>query len=417
MSSNEKELQELILQLNNSYADWNKVQHMHLSMNGITQGQVWEKIKQSRNQGFTRQIVLGEYTFSWSVSNAMEEWLHEMDIIAGATDKLVNRQKKQHPYFVNALIEESLGSAQLAGLVTSKKAARELLLKKKIPANTHEQAIQNIYTALKTIHVIKHEKLDRASFLQLHAIVIKNMATYKATGRFRTNNKYDTAFINTEAAYKAPESKSLDNLMQEVYDFFNEDKKPFFIHPIIKAAIIQYLVTFIRPFKDGNGRMARMLAYWYLLRKNYEMMQYVSTSAIIYKFKLPYPKSFVQVQRDKDVGYFIHLQLQALRMAVKSVQEQIKKTQPLKLANAFSAVKDINERQAAVLQWLLDDAEKVITIRELRSAFGVSKETARTDLTILAEKNWLQYFNLNKKTYAFIKSAAFDTLYNNMNHG
>ena len=58
----------------------------------------------------------------------------------------------------------------------------------------------------------------------------------------------------------------------------------------------------------------------------------------------------------------------------------------------------------------MDDPEKIVTIRELRSGFGVSKETARTDLTGLMEKGWIQFFHLNKKTYAFVKSVSFDQL-------
>ncbi|ULT44737.1 DeoR family transcriptional regulator [Niabella defluvii] len=67
-----------------------------------------------------------------------------------------------------------------------------------------------------------------------------------------------------------------------------------------------------------------------------------------------------------------------------------------------------NERQTSVLQWLKEDGSKVVTIRELRSVYGISKETARTDLTALVEKGWIKYYHINKKTYAFVKDDRFD---------
>ncbi|WP_366511954.1 Fic family protein [Maribacter sp.] len=51
--------------------------------------------------------------------------------------------------------------------------------------------------------------------------------------------------------------------------FFNNNPKKNFIHPIVKASILHFLIGYIHPFVDGNGRTARAIFYWYLLKNGY----------------------------------------------------------------------------------------------------------------------------------------------------
>lgn len=58
--------------------------------------------------------------------------------------------------------------------------------------------------------------------------------------------------------------------MQSLCDFANTNHNGIdaeFIHPVIKAMILHFLVGFIHPFGDGNGRTARALFYWFMLKK------------------------------------------------------------------------------------------------------------------------------------------------------
>lgn len=53
-----------------------------------------------------------------------------------------------------------------------------------------------------------------------------------------------------------------NGLMQTYCDFANTDHQgDDFIHPIVKAIVLHFLLGFIHPFGDGNGRTARALFY------------------------------------------------------------------------------------------------------------------------------------------------------------
>lgn len=406
-------LYEAILQINNSYLDNDKVQDMRFSTVGFSNADIWEAAKKERAQGITRSLVLNGEVFRWSVSNAMEALLSELDIkISGGKNIAAHiNSKNEHPLLITAQVDEALASAQLAGAAITKKTAKELLLKKRSPVDVNQQIILNLFRAIAKVATVKEASFTIGLIQELHAQVTKETLMLKNIGRFRTNNKIDTSGVHGDAKLQLNDAKNIAANMQWLCDFMNNDAHPFFIHPLIKASIIQYLFTAIRPFRDANGRMARLLAYWYLLRKDYWALQYMSLSNVMVKLKPQYLKSFLQVQKDdNDMGYFIHFEMQCIKMATKALTETLQKTTKEVIANEFAPQNDFNNRQAQALKWIKDDAEKTITIRELRSNFGVSKETARTDLTQLVEQGWLQYFNLNKKTYVFKKGAAFDHL-------
>ena len=95
--------------------------------------------------------------------------------------------------------------------------------------------------------------------------------------------------ITGEVAHEPPSYEKIPEIINQLCDFANKDDT--FIHPIIKAIIIHFLISFLHPFVDGNGRTARSLFYWYMLKKGYWMREFLSISRIIYKKKNLYEKA------------------------------------------------------------------------------------------------------------------------------
>ncbi|AHF17931.1 Fic family protein [Niabella soli] len=407
----QKELFQTILQINNGYLDWEKVQHMTLQPLLLTNEAIWQTAKAAREQGATKKLEMGSIAFTWSVPNDTEQLLHDLDVhvAGGKSIREVMNPKNDHRYIINALMDETMASAQLAGFSVTKKMVKELLLKKKPAANHTEQVVVNLYKCLQKVKEWGNDDFTEVKLQELHQLLTRDTIKLKGIGRYRTNNKFDVSNIE-DPSYKAADVKELKARMQWLETFINENKSPFYIHPLIKAGIIEFLITSLRPFKDANGRLARLVRYWYLLKQGYWALEYMPVSNVIIKLKPQYHKAFVQVRTNEDLGYFVHFILQSIRMSYRSLKEGLQRTNREKEQNPFVKIDGLNNRQAAALQWIKEDAEKIITIRELRSGFGVSKETARTDLTALTETGWLQFYHLNKKTYAFVKGDRYDQL-------
>jgi Fic family protein len=54
-----------------------------------------------------------------------------------------------------------------------------------------------------------------------------------------------------------------------------------FVHPIVRAIILHFMLAYDHPYVDGNGRTARALFYWSALKDGYWLIEYVSISRII----------------------------------------------------------------------------------------------------------------------------------------
>ena len=61
-------------------------------------------------------------------------------------------------------------------------------------------------------------------------------------------------------------------MMKDLVDWFNVESKKNILSPIELAALLHYRYIRIHPFEDGNGRIARLLVNYVLVRYNYPMI-------------------------------------------------------------------------------------------------------------------------------------------------
>jgi Fic family protein len=79
----------------------------------------------------------------------------------------------------------------------------------------------------------------------------------------------------------------IPKLTEKLCDFANS-KDVDFIHLIIKGIIVHFLIGYIHPFNDGNRRTARAVFYWYLLKNEYWLFEYMAVSRVINNSKKQY---------------------------------------------------------------------------------------------------------------------------------
>ncbi|MBI3883229.1 MAG: Fic family protein [Sphingobacteriales bacterium] len=413
--TNSNEIANIVFDINENYYYWDKVKYLPLPNNILTSEEAWY-IAHLRRKINSRRIGFGKYQFRWFSNNNMQELLHHFDMGIGASlesKSLIPDEHKQS-YLINSLMEESIASSQIEGAVTTRKIAKEMLRKKRNPHTKSEKMIYNNYLTITEIIKIKNEKLTVELLLHIHKLVSKDTLDNKEEeGALRKTNDVRVVDIEqSEAVYIPPAHDELLVLLNDLCTFFNDEHTQFFIHPIVKASIIHFMIGFIHPFADGNGRTARALFYWYLLKRGYWLTEYLSISSVINKSKAQYARAFLYTETDEnDLGYFISYQLRTMQLAYNGLKEYLnRKIAEKKRATSFVMMDNINERQALILQWIYEDDSLILTNRELMSRFNISKETARNDLAGLVTLEWLRQFGLNNKTQAYTKSERFDEL-------
>ncbi|HEV2916108.1 MAG TPA: Fic family protein, partial [Candidatus Babeliales bacterium] len=192
-------------------------------------------------------------------------------------------------------------------------------------------------------------------------------------------------------------------------EFANDRKKDnFFLHPISKAIILHFLIGYLHPFTDGNGRTARAIFYWYLIRKGYWLIEYMSVSRIILGSRAQYARAYQHTELDdNDLTYFILYNLKCITKAFEELKNYIeRKNKEKKNILQFLRETDYNDRQIDLLQEILNNKKNVFSVRELETRYAISNQTARNDLNQLVSIGVLETRkNGNKIQYLLTKDG------------
>ena len=396
----------LVGKINENYEYWDKVKYKPLP-SGYTPEMLWAQVKASRLSGAF--IVWEKYGINLCVTSQMQRMCHDFDMKFGSfwevDNDSLNSEKK---YYLNSsLMEEAIYSSKMEGASTTRMLAKEMLRKKKSPQNKSQQMIVNNYNTIQYIVAHKDDPLTEQTLLHIHRLMTeKTMDNPEKAGSFRTNDNVVVAdMVEGDVVFTPPSHKDIPEFVKTLCNFFNNDNPSFFIHPIIRGIIIHFIVAYMHPFVDGNGRTARALFYWYMLKENYNLTEYMSISRVISKSKNSYEKAFRYTENDdNDIGYFVAYNLKALEIAFQQLRDYIQRKQKEKTAaSSFMIAGNINLRQAMVLQRLKEEPDTIFTVKDVQELFSVSSMTARKDLADLVKQGYLNEIAINKVTRGYIK--------------
>ena len=392
--------------VNADYEYWDKAKYKKLP-EGFTPQMLWANVKASRLRSMIP--VWNKYSINLCVTSQMQRLCHEFDMKFGSFWEVEgDTQSSEKKYYLSSsLMEEAIYSSKMEGASTTRIVAKDMLRKKKSPQNKSQQMIVNNYNTIQYIVEHKDEPLTEELLLTIHRLMTeKTLDNPEDAGRFRTNDKVVVAdMVEGDIIYTPPSFQEIPEFVESLCDFFNNDNPRTFIHPIIRGIIVHFMLAFMHPFIDGNGRTARALFYWYMLKEGYKLTEYMSISRVIAKSKSNYEKAFRYVENDgNDMGYFVAYNLGALEISFQQLRDYIQRKQREKsAANSFMMAGNINQRQALVLQRLKEEPETIFTVKDVQEQFSVSSMTARKDLSDLVKQGYMTEIALNKVTRGYIK--------------
>lgn len=401
----------LLKNIQDEYLYWDKIKYKSKE---YSSNELWNAIKLHRILNSNR-INFGGYSFSFVVTDFMQRSLHLFDMHIGGTlgSNIGIAETDKTKYIISSLIEESISSSQIEGANTTRKKAKEMIQLEKKPKNKSELMIMNNFITMKYIVQNKEKELTRDNILYIHKLITnETLDSSNEEGCFRESDDVHVVdYTKGEIVHTPPLKKDLENLIDELCEFFNNDTKDF-IHPIIKGCIIHFMIGWIHPFTDGNGRTARALFYWYMLKKGYWLTEYLSISRIIQDTKNQYEKAYLYTESDNnDLSYFITYHIKTMIKAYDALKEYInRKQKQVVQAAKFMKIPQINERTAQLLKLLNDDNDRVLNTKEVETRFNISSFTARADLKSLVELGFLDVIQVNKKKRNYIKSQSFDRI-------
>lgn len=401
----------LVEKINDEYEYWDTVKYKKAPKE-CSAKKLWIYVKASRMRNMAQ--VWPRYGILLGITNQMQRLCHEFDMNFGGfwgTNAVIPEDSKER-YLISSLMEEAIFSSQMEGAATTRQVAKDMLRKKMTPKDKSQQMIVNNYHTIQFVVQNQDAPLTVELLQQVHQLMTEHtLDNPQDVGRFRTNDGVVVENgITHEIVHRPPSYTEIPEFVKELCRFFNEKKPKVFIHPIIRGIIIHFMIAYMHPFVDGNGRTARALFYWYMLKQKYWLTEYLSISRVIAKSKKSYEKSFRYTDADSnDIGYFVSYNLHVLDQSFKQLQGYLKRKQEeKKVANTFLQLGGINDRQAQIIKMFVDNPKEVITVKDIQGKFFISATTAKGDIMGLVNRGLLSEFAFNKVKRGYVRSEQFE---------
>lgn len=328
--------------------------------------------------------------------------LHHIDRDAGGQIRSAETPLKEDSqrYLIGSLIEEAITSSQLEGASTTRKVAAAMLRSGRRPRDHSERMIFNNYRAMEHLRSLRDVQLTPEHVLELHRMLTEDTLDDPLdAGRYRTNDDVHVVDARDNTTLHSPPTHTeLPARMQQLCTFANADETSLpFVHPVLRAILLHFMIGYDHPFADGNGRTARALFYWSMARSGYWLMEYTSISHILCKAPAKYMRAYLYTETDNnDTTYFLLHQLQTIRQGIAALHDYVERKsreqkETERLLAASPALRGrFNHRQTALLNHALRNAGEAYRVDAHQRSHAVVYQTARRDLQELEAQGLLE---------------------------
>lgn len=197
------------------------------------------------------------------------------------------------------------------------------------------QEVLNYREVLKFIDKRRTTKDKRYEFSDKDLLAIHRLTVEKVLSKERAGNYRETQVVvknskTGEVSFTPPRSYEVKGLVEDFIKWLNsEDGRD--VHPVIRAGITHYVLAFIHPFVDGNGRTARAFATLVLFSEGYDVKKFFSLEEFFDRNAGRYYSTLQSVSNqkvdlsDKDLTAWLDYFSEGLAEELDMVKEKVRK--------------------------------------------------------------------------------------------
>jgi Fic family protein len=352
----------------------------------------WHLLKWKRN------LEVIDKLFAFKADGSMALVLYSISSVVHKIHKIERLSTLKHlklqgndsqRYLTTSLIME--------GAATTRPVAKELLSTGREPRNFSERMIINNYHLMKCAKASIHEPLTIELIQKFNMVATQDVSENNhIAGMIREGDIAVRGVIDGEIIHQAPDANEVRYLIQKLCEFTNEEHEGAeFIHPIVKAIILHFMIGYIHPFADGNGRTARALFYWFMLKSGYDNFEFISISSLLKSSMNRYARAFVKSEVDEfDLTHFIDFNMGIIIRALEGfttfMQKKIEEIERTRLdLHKSPYFRQFKHPHITIIKKALEDAGREFTVKEWQTEFNVTAAASRGYLDKLVDLNLL----------------------------
>jgi len=251
---------------------------------------------------------------------------------------------------VNLAIEISVTATRCESLLNRLQGARSY---KEVEGGNEVQDDYDVYSL--------------SDFLKAHARLMGSSAA--DGGSFRTGN--GCVFNGKMCIHLAPPASSVPYMMQELFEWLQKSED----HMLIRACIFHYALDYIRPFRDGNGRMG-LLWQSLILKKLNPVLSSLSQDFGDEESQKRYYLAFVKAIKAAEAGPFVEFLLQEILHLLKNVADSLLTEEPSSEETSLSL------RQEKILNLIRGES---LTMGQISKKLKCSSRTVEREMSKLQQ--------------------------------
>jgi Fic family protein len=313
------------------------------------------------------------------VPGAMARTLGAIDTARGREEAF----RRQHPEALKTLVEiariqSTEASNAIERITAPRKRIEALVAEKTMPANRSEEEIAGYRAVLDAIHSsAEHIPFKPSVVEQLH----RDLYRYTAVPAGRWKNVENS--ITEEAAdgaavvrFETVRAADTPRAMQELHERFAAAAQSDQHHRLLLIGCYVFDFLAIHPFRDGNGRLSRLLTLLLLYQAGYEVGRFISLERIVNDSRETYYDALGAAGRGwhedrHDIKPWLNYFLGVLTAAYKEFEDRA------------GVVAGRGAKSAAIRQFIRSSASDEFTVGDVRHAVAgasdsyISKTLAR----------------------------------------
>jgi fic protein len=328
------------------------------------------------------------------------QWLAIQPFKAGDQTRLDQKFMLEFNYNSNHIEGNTLTYGQTEMLLLFGKVIDEANMR-----DLEEMKAHNVGLKMMQTEALETRPLTEAFIRQLHQTILREDYTISRqlpdgstmsymihAGQYKTRPNSVITVTGERFEYASPEETPA--LMADLIQWYNEEENKGELSPAELAAIFHYRYIRIHPFEDGNGRIARLLVNFILLRHNYPM--------IIVRSKLKDAYLKVLNKCDTSVGPVPSDGAHATPSQIEPFIEYIENLISDEITNDIKFISEKAERvwwfdgtfitfrsnnTVKILQLMTSNPD--ITVRELSEKLNINKSAIQKQIKTLREKEYI----------------------------